>query len=230
MDNEFENENTSDTLSYEEVIPEQNKEMESDKCSEASLEDTKEDDEGACTPTYQNTERVSESNKNKKLALLLLLLLLFICLVFLCIYLIKDNKKLRQVNSSVGVSTIRDDDIAMDDNITDKNSDNPLSDRNVFFAGFDNFTVGQDNVVYFENLKENDDIFMAYEVYLGDELIHKTGLIPSGTYSQWTPARDLKPGSYDISIKNVPYYSFDGVNYDKLSYQPVNNVSVTIVE
>lgn len=179
----------------------------------------------------ENENKKEEKKNAKRLALLLLLLLIIICLVFLCIYLVKDNRRLlKEGDQSLGVRTISDDDIAMDSNLTDTKSDNPLSDRNVYFAGFDNFTVGQDNVVYFENLKENDDIFMAYEVYLGDELIHKTGLIPSGEYSQWTPAEDLKPGSYSISIKNVPYYSFDGVNYEKLTYQPVNNVNVVIVE
>lgn len=181
--------------------------------------------------TNENEKKESGKKKNIKLILLLLLLLILICLLFFCIYLAKDNRRLlREGSQSLGVRTISDDDIAMDSNLTDTKSDNPLSDRNVYFAGFDNFTVGQDNVVYFENLKENGDIFMAYEVYLGDELVHKTGLIPSGEYSQWTPAGDLKPGSYDISIKNVPYYSFDGVNYEKLTYQPVNNVNVVIVE
>ena len=128
----------------------------------------------------------------------------------------------------IQISAYNTDAISIDENLTNVN-DNPLADRQVYYAGFDDFAVKKGNIVFLENLKENDDIFMSYEIYIGDKLVHKTGLIPSGQYSEWLPADEITPGEYDIAIKNIPYYSYNGTDFFVLAYQPVNTVKMTIL-
>ncbi len=135
------------------------------------------------------------------------------------------NKKIN--NQSVSLDNISSE-IPMDDKLTDTKT--PLEDRQVYFAGYDDFTVGKGNIIYLENMPENEDILMAYEIYVDDKLIHKTGMIPSGKYSEWMPADEMEAGEYDISIKNIPYYSYNGEDYFTLSFQPSNTVHMTIVE
>ncbi len=136
----------------------------------------------------------------------------------------------KEAPDKIEVSAYNADAISFDDNLTEvKVNDNPLADRQVYYAGFDDFTVKEGNIVYLENLKENGDIFMSYEIYVDDKLVHKTGLIPSGQYSEWIPADEITPGEYDISIKNIPYYSYNGTDFFVLAYQPVNTVKMTIL-
>lgn len=174
-------------------------------------------------------KRAEEKKKNKILILILIIVLLLICACYIIYYQYKDRQRMKaSMNNPTVVIDNSIADIPLDDKLTD--STNPLADRQVYFAGYDDFTVGPDNCIYLENLPENEDIFIAYEIYIGDELIHKTGLIPSGQYSEWIPADTMKPGEYDISIKNVPYYSYNGEDYSTLSFQPSNTVHMTIVD
>ena len=108
--------------------------------------------------------------------------------------------------------------------------ESPLEGRHVYYAGLEDCVVNSTSVVYLENLKENDDIYMAYEIYDNDVLIHETGLIPAGEYSKWTPAEDLEPGEHTLSIKNIPYYGLGGDDYEPLAYQPINMINMTILE
>ena len=41
----------------------------------------------------------------------------------------------------------------------------PISSRNVYFAGIDNSTCNGDTIVYLENLPENEDFLIRYEIY-----------------------------------------------------------------
>lgn len=170
-----------------------------------------------------------EKKKNGLLILFLILLLIIICLGYICYYQFKDRKSMNNKinNQSVSLDNIVSD-VPLDDKLTDTKT--PLADRQVYFAGYDDFAVGPGNIIYLENMPENEDIFIAYEIYIGDELVHKTGLIPSGQYSEWEPASEVEPGEYDISIKNIPYYSYNGKDYFTLSFQPSNTVHMTVVD
>ncbi len=185
-------------------------------------------------------ESAKIARENKRVTTLVIvimsMLVLIICAAIVYMTLKKNGISLfaqtaAPENNTIQISSYNADFVSVDGNLTDvRVSDDPLSNRQVYYAGFDDFTVGEGNVVYLENLRENEDIFMAYEIYVGDELIHKTGLIPSGQYSEWIPATDMNAGTYQISIKNVPYYSYNGTDYFVLAYQPINTVQMTIIK
>ena len=183
--------------------------------------------------------KIEKENKRTIVIVIVIVSILVALLSALIAYKILSNNGIypfgigapKAEDTTIQVSSYNADFVSVDDSLTEiRMSDDPLSNRQVYYAGFDDFTVGEGNIVYLENLRENDDIFMAYEIYIGDELIHKTGLIPSGQYSEWIPASDVDAGTYQISIKNVPYYSYNGTDYFVLAYQPVNTVQMTVIK
>ncbi len=122
--------------------------------------------------------------------------------------------------------------IGIDNNLTAERESTAsiLSDRQVYYAGLEDCTVGPDSIVYLENLKENNDIYMAYRISVDGVVIHETGLIPAGEFSKWTPSDVLNPGQYELSIRNIPYYDTGNENYEQLAYQPVNIINMTVIE
>ena len=103
-----------------------------------------------------------------------------------------------------------------------------LADRQVYFAGIENATISQDTVIYLENMEENDDILMQYEITdkETDEVLETTGLIPAGEQVAWTPGEKLKAGTYTLIFHEKPFYPYDG-DYAALT-QGNNEVVFTI--
>ena len=110
----------------------------------------------------------------------------------------------------------------------------PISSRNVYFAGIDNSTCNGDTIVYLENLPENDDFLMRYEIYTLTEdgqrkdMIHETDLIPSGKHVNWKPAEDLEVGVHHVAFVEQPFMQ-SGKDYIPLTAGE-NQVVLTIVE
>ena len=158
-----------------------------------------------------------------------------ICLLFLIALFVlfpKITSKLSETNTKNDImvqnntESLKIDSGAVNQDLSTK----PLSERNVYYAGLEDCTITKDSVVYLENLKENDDIFMAYEIYTSDnELIFKTDLIPSGTFVKWYPGETFsEKATYVFYIKHIPYYESSPGEYEKLAYQPVNVINLTL--
>ena len=176
--------------------------------------------------------------KEKENKVLKILIAAVVCLLLITVFLIvvvmmrigqvespQENAE-QMIMANVGSGAAAD--ISMDSNLTDTRGD--LSNRMVYYAGLEDCTVNSSSVVYLENLPENEDIYMSYEISKDGEVIHKTGLIPAGEFSKWTPSEVLSPGVYSLAIKNIPYYDTGDGNYETLAYQPVNVISMTVIE
>ncbi len=87
-----------------------------------------------------------------------------------------------------------------------------LTARNVFFAGIEDSVFYGEGRIALDNLAENEDFLMRYEVYDtgSDELIFETGLIPSGERVYFDPYSVLKPGIYRLRFTAVPYMEQNG--------------------
>lgn len=125
--------------------------------------------------------------------------------------------------------------LTLDTNANDeKELQNPLSSRNVYFAGIDNSTCGPNTVIYLENLEENEDFLMKYQIYeleedgsKGEQLF-ETDLIPSGQHVNWKPAETLTPGVHNVTFVELPFMP-QGEDFIPLTAGE-NNVVLTIVE
>ena len=82
-----------------------------------------------------------------------------------------------------------------------------LSERYIYFAGYEDCSVGAGERMVLVNLPENEDIYIAYTVYLSDtgEEVFKTDLIAPGNSVEWTVSENLEPGEYRISLYQAPY-------------------------
>ncbi len=103
-----------------------------------------------------------------------------------------------------------------------------LADRQVYFAGIEDATINRQTVIYLENMKENDDILMQYEITDKDtgEVLETTGLIPSGEHVDWIPGEKLADGSYTLVFHEKPFYEYKG-EYVALT-QGNNEVAIRI--
>ena len=103
-----------------------------------------------------------------------------------------------------------------------------LADRQVYFAGIDDATIGKSTVIYLENMPENDDILMQYQIVDkgSGEILETTGLIPSGESIPWVPGEVLADGSYTLIFMEKPFYEYQG-EYIALT-QGNNEVNITI--
>lgn len=104
-----------------------------------------------------------------------------------------------------------------------------LSNRQVYYAGIEDCTVNKNTVIYLENLEDNGDILMKYDIYVGDEKVFETDLIPSGNHVEWKPSDSLKSGkTYKINLQQTPYYPLENGEYLSLT-SPINTVNITIL-
>ena len=87
-----------------------------------------------------------------------------------------------------------------------------LSARNVYFAGIEDSVFYGEGRIALDNLEENEDFLMRYEVYDEEsgKLIFETGLIPSGERVYFEPYSVLKPGVYQLRFTAVPYMEQNG--------------------
>ena len=85
---------------------------------------------------------------------------------------------------------------------------NPLSERNVFFAGYADATLTKSTAVALENLPDNEDFLMKYTVINTEDgtVVFETDLIRSGQCIVWIPGESLEPGTYQFQILQAPYY------------------------
>lgn len=94
-----------------------------------------------------------------------------------------------------------------DMNANEKSVMPDLSDRYIYFAGYEDCFVGEGEQMALVNLPENGDIYIAYTVYLSDtgEAVFATELIAPGNSVEWVVSEDLEPGEYRLSLYQVPY-------------------------
>jgi len=92
--------------------------------------------------------------------------------------------------------------------------DNPLASRQIFFAGFDDIYASEESVVCLENLPENEDFFIRYEILekSGDKenIVFETDLIPAGEHIEWIPSEFLEPGDYELTFVQTPFVEING--------------------
>ena len=103
-----------------------------------------------------------------------------------------------------------------------------LGDRQVYFAGIENAVISSDTVISLENMEENEDILMQYEITDKEsgEVLETTGLIPAGEQVAWKPGEKLKTGTYTLVFHEMPFFPFEG-EYVALT-QGNNEVTITI--
>jgi len=103
-----------------------------------------------------------------------------------------------------------------------------LADRQVYFAGIDDVTISRSSVIYLENMPENEDILMQYEIVdkASGVTLETTGLIPAGESISWVPGEQLADGSYTLIFMEKPFYEYQG-EYIALT-QGNNEVNITI--
>lgn len=101
----------------------------------------------------------------------------------------------------------------IDDRVQDKvevveAQKNPLSGRNVFFAGYADATLTKTTTVALENLPDNEDFLMKYTVIntADNSVVFETNLIRAGQCVVWVPGEELEPGNYQFQILQSPYY------------------------
>ena len=87
-----------------------------------------------------------------------------------------------------------------------------VTSRNVFFAGIEDSVLYGEGRIALDNLPENEDFLMRYEVYdtESDERVFETGLIPSGERVYFDPYSVLEPGIYHLMFQAVPYLERNG--------------------
>ena len=90
----------------------------------------------------------------------------------------------------------------------DREKENDLSNRQIYFSGVGDEFLGYDTELRLENLAENEDFMMKYVVTNldTDSTVFETGLIPSGEYVGWVPGHDLGEGEHHLNFHIVPYY------------------------
>lgn len=109
-----------------------------------------------------------------------------------------------------------------------KSAASTLAGRQVYYAGLEDCTVNQNTVVYLENLEDNIDIYMTYEITVDGNVIFQTDLIPPGEYVEWTPAEILEAGkTYAVYLKETPYYEEKEGEFLPLT-SPINMVNITV--
>lgn len=125
---------------------------------------------------------------------------------------VKDTLAEEVVEESVGYVPGTAGNITIDsrqrDMDTKEEPDMPdLSDRYIYFAGYEDCSVGAGERMALVNLPENEDIYIAYTVYLSDtgEEVFRTDLIAPGNSVEWTVSENLEPGEYRLSLYQAPY-------------------------
>lgn len=138
------------------------------------------------------------------------------------------KQRTTETNESVVKQALQVDNRATDDGpvTTGEVVGNKLADMQVLFAGIEDCTVNSNTIIMLSNPKENTDIYMKFEISAFGKLIYDTDLIPAGQSIEWKIGDYLKPGSYDVDMKQIPYYDDNG-NYIQL-ISPTNQVHITI--
>lgn len=149
-----------------------------------------------------NTTNNREDKKDKRkertiIAILLLLLLLLVTGGLGYIRHLKDRQPVVP-----GTVTIQNSD-------ENKDKNNPLKGLYVTYSGITDNVIVEQSTVELENLKENGDIVMKFEVYEKDKLIYETDYIKSNTHVNWEAGKDLSKGEHTLRIVQIPQIKVD---------------------
>lgn len=122
-----------------------------------------------------------------------------------------------QANSGGTVFVI--DDRAVDKSEAVVKKENPLADRNVFFAGYVDATLSKTSTVALENLPDNEEFLMKYTITdLGtNEVVFETDLITSGQCVVWVPGETMEAGTYDLQFLANPYFQEEDGTFTPLT-------------
>lgn len=134
-----------------------------------------------------------------------------------------------QTNSGGTVFVI--DDRAVDKSEAVVKKENPLADRNVFFAGYVDATLSKTSTVALENLPDNEEFLMKYTITDTEtnEVVFETGLITSGQCVVWIPGETLEAGTYDLQFLANPYFQEEDGTFTPLTAGS-NTVQYTITD
>ena len=160
------------------------------------------------------------------------MLTLVIIIAIACNFLNSNTTEVSDVNAVLTSDGLSLGELKVDNRATGdaKSAARSLSGRQVYYAGLEDCVVNQDTVVYLENLAENIDIYMAYEITVDGEIVFKTDLIPPGEYVEWTPAENLDAGkTYVVYLKETPYYEENEGQFLPLT-APTNMVNITVTK
>ena len=159
-------------------------------------------------PISKNTEKQQGKKekgiKDKIMAIIILLLILALLGGAYYVYTLK-NAAIPESKGNFRVDTRE----------TSEEIENPMADlasRNVYFAGIEDAVFAGSGQIALENLPENEDFFMRYQVVNDDtgETVFETDLITSGNRIYFDPYSELKPGIYHLSFVETPYALING--------------------
>lgn len=179
-------------------------------------------------------------NKIKKVGIISLIAIIIVMIIYFGKGGEKENTKQKQDVSVEEVVKPKENGngqlFLIDENAVDKSEviqaqKNPLSERNVFFAGYSDATLSKMSTVALENLPENEDFLMKYiitDIGTGD-VVYETNLIPSGQCVVWVPGETMEVGTYHLQFLAIPYYYDGNGNFQQLT-SGSNALQYTIVE
>ncbi len=106
-----------------------------------------------------------------------------------------------------------------------------LEDRQVYFAGIEDCVISGNTDIYLENVSENEDILMKYDIVDKDtgNVLESTDLIPSGEHVAWNAGSVLSEGEHTLIFRQSPYFPWDEAESGYVPLTQANNeVIVTI--
>lgn len=156
----------------------------------------------------------------KKYSLIILTFIVFI-LVFIGFTFAYKNTASKQNEINTNQMTNNDNTLLIiEDNSIDKSEavakkENPLANRNVFFAGYTDATISKTSSIILENLPDNKDFLMKYEITNLEtgEVVYETNLITSGQCVLWVPGETLEEGTYKLQFLAKPYFQEENGNF-----------------
>ena len=135
------------------------------------------------------------------------------------------SKKFGGANSSIKYQQM------IVDTRSEKNqdTDNPLKDRTVSFVGLNDAILQEGGVIVLENLPENKDFYMKYEVTdnNSNKVVFETDLIESGNHIDWVPSETMKKGEYHLSFLQIPFWKSPDGSFIPLT-SGNNEITVTL--
>lgn len=157
------------------------------------------------TNSIQSDENTSTSSgKQDRKVMILLIIIIALVLVFGVLFFWMYNKLNVQNNSAQG--------LVLDTSATAMKQHKDIG--NVVLAGYDDISLAVGGSVSLQNPEANksSDLYVKYEIVDNDteKVIYESDLIAAGSEVIWVPSDDLKPGQYNISFIQRPFYVENG--------------------
>ncbi len=107
-----------------------------------------------------------------------------------------------------------------------------LADRQVYFSGIEDCDITENTTIYLENDKENEDIFMRYQISDKEtgEVYEVTDLIPAGEHVEWVPGECLAKGEHTLLFNQAPFFSWEEAESGYVPLTQANNEVVVTVK